>query len=61
MKPCVSCPWLCDCRVPNDLARFDKVMHRLDEQHRNPLLRDRLHHYLQSERCLVEAGCVTLC
>lgn len=57
MRQCLSCPRLGQCRVPHDLARFDRVVHRLEQQDRAPLLRDRLHHYMRSD-CLVEAGVV---
>ncbi len=60
MKPCVSCPKLPLCRVPRDMQVMDKVVHRLDEERRTGALRDRLHHYLDTDQCLVECGCVEL-
>lgn len=58
MKPCGTCPKRFDCRVPHDMALFDRVAHRLEEQRRNPLLQHRLHHYADLDRCLVDAGYV---
>lgn len=60
MKPCGSCPKRSQCRVPTDMARFDHVAHLLEEQHRNTILQRRLHHYIDQDRCLVEAGFVDL-
>lgn len=58
MKPCGTCAKRQQCRVPRDMARFDHVVHMLESDHRNPLLQHRLHHYMEQDRCLVEAGVV---
>lgn len=58
MTRCRTCPRRTACRVPADLIRFDSVAHRLEEQHRAPLLQQRLHYYMDQGECLVEAGYV---
>lgn len=56
MKRCAICRKQAQCRVPRDMIRFDRVMHRLEEEERSPLLRQRLHYYVDTSECLVEAG-----
>ncbi|HLO77460.1 MAG TPA: hypothetical protein VK196_13475 [Magnetospirillum sp.] len=58
MNTCHACRQRHGCRVPRDLARFHTVSLRLEEQQRNPLLRDRLRHFVERSDCLVEAGYV---
>lgn len=60
MSQCRNCPHRQSCRVPGDLIRFDAVAHRLEEQQRAPLLRERLHYYVDRRDCLVAAGFVDL-
>lgn len=58
MKSCHACPRRLSCRVPSDLRRFGEVAHRLEQQHRAPLLQERLHYYMDRPDCLVDAGLV---
>ncbi|NFV80636.1 hypothetical protein [Magnetospirillum aberrantis] len=58
MKCCATCPHRISCRVPGDLLRFGEVAHRLEQQHRSPLLQQRLHYYMDRPDCLVDAGYV---
>ncbi|MBC7953766.1 MAG: hypothetical protein H7Z12_18360 [Rhodospirillaceae bacterium] len=60
MSQCLCCPKQSACRVPRDLKRFDAVAHRLEDEHRQPMLQQRLHHYLEHAHCLVDAGYVDL-
>lgn len=60
MSHCRTCPRRQSCRVPGDLLRFGEVAQRLEQQHRNPLLQQRLHYYMDRPDCLVEAGYVDL-
>lgn len=60
MKQCRFCPKQASCRVPRELSRFDAVAHRLESEHRHPLLQQRMHYYIDRSDCLVEAGCVDL-
>lgn len=58
MKCCATCSHRISCRVPGDLLRFGEVAHRLEQQHRSPLLQQRLHYYMDRPDCLVDAGYV---
>lgn len=60
MSQCRTCPHRLACRVPGDLMRFNAVANRLEEQQRAPLLRERLHYYVDRRDCLVDAGFVDL-
>jgi len=60
MSQCRCCPKQSACRVPRELLRFDSVAHRLEQESRQPLLQERLHHYMNHQQCLVEAGYVDL-
>lgn len=60
MPQCRNCPHHAACRVPGDLARFDAVAHRLEQEQRAPRLRERLHYYMDRADCLVDAGYVDL-
>lgn len=60
MPRCRSCPRSRTCRVPGELDRFNSVVHRLEEEERAPLLRQRLHYFMDHQDCLVEAGYASL-
>lgn len=60
MTRCRSCPRRPICRVPDDLHRFHALERRLEQEQRDPALRERLHYYVNHQDCLVEAGYVTL-
>lgn len=60
MHRCANCPHRLSCRVPGDLVRFGEVASRLQQQHRNTLLQERLHYYMDRSDCLVDAGYVDL-
>lgn len=60
MTPCRTCPRHPSCRVPGELNRFHAVVRRLEQEQREPLLRERLHYFVNHQDCLVEAGYVSL-
>ena len=60
MTCCRTCPRRPSCRVPGELNRFHTVARRLEQEQREPLLRERLHYFVNHQDCLVEAGYVTL-
>lgn len=56
MRRCLACARQAACRVPRELHRFSIVAHRLEQEHRDPALQERLRFFVERADCLVEAG-----
>ncbi|MGE5503488.1 MAG: hypothetical protein ACM31L_03610 [Actinomycetota bacterium] len=56
MRPCSHCADSSRCRVPSEIRMMERVLVRLQEHRRQPLLCERLDHYVHAEQCLIDAG-----